>query len=42
MTPWSQGEGACDVSIPSEAHGGGWEGLGEDGTETALYISKIG
>ena len=29
------------VSIPSGAHGGGWEGLGEDGTETALYqISK--
>jgi len=25
------------VSIPSGAHGGGREGLGEDGTETALY-----
>jgi len=30
------------VPVPSGAHGGGWEGLGEDGTETALYISKIG
>ena len=25
-------------SLPSEAHGGGWEGLGLDGREPALYF----
>ncbi len=26
-----------DGSSPSEAHGGGWEGLGKDGEEPALW-----
>jgi hypothetical protein len=28
-------------SCPSEAHGGGWEGLGKDGQEPMLHLESI-
>jgi len=28
-----------DGSPPSEAHGGGWEGLGKDGGEPSMHFS---
>jgi hypothetical protein len=34
-------ESCSDGSSPSEVHGGGWEGLGEDGGEPASYALPI-